>query len=163
METPITKAQNKKLHVLLSHQPGLMEAKREFLLRFTNGRTNSAKRLTRKEAAEIIDVLEREDPCRKMIRKIFAIAHSMKWISPKIGMESERRMNEAVIDMFLKRRGIKKKLLREYSCAELPSLVSQFEQIERHSRESLERKEYNDEIASILMELSIESSFKSNS
>jgi len=155
MDALITPAQNRKLHFLLSRQPGLMDSKREFISNFTDGRTDSARRLTRREAAKIINALQVEDPCGKMIRKIYAICYSMEWIFDHEGDENEKRMNRAVIDGFLKKRGIYKKALQDYTCNELPLLVSQFESIERHSKESAERQEISKEIDAILDELGI--------
>lgn len=156
MQELITPAQSRKLHTLLSHL-GLMDEKKQMIANFTNNRTTSSRQLTRKEAAILIDGMDKEDPARKMIKKIYAICHSLGWIDNARKPE-EYHINTAIIDLFLKRKGVKKKRLRDYTYSELPELVNQFVMIERHCRQQEERKSFQNEIDSILMELGIEKS-----
>jgi hypothetical protein len=150
----ITPAQSKKLHTLLSHL-GLMEQKKDVITSFTEERTSSSKQLTRNEAAVLIDRLDKEDPAKKMIRKIFAICHSMQWITPHNGDIEEKRMNQAVIDMFLKKRGVYKKNLRDYTFSQLPELVTQFESIQKHCQEQSARKAFKEEMDRMLEDVRV--------
>lgn len=154
MQELITPSQSKKLHTLLSHL-GLMDEKRQMITNFTGGRTSSSRQLTRKEAAVLIDGMDKEDPAKKMIRKIFAICHAMNWIPAHNGNESEKRMNQAVIDMFLKKRGTYKKRLQDHTFSELPAVVSQFESIQKHCHEQANRKAFKAEMDSILAEVRV--------
>jgi hypothetical protein len=133
----ITHEQLKKLHTLLSQQ-GMMDYKKELVYEFSGHRTDSSKQLTLIEARELIMHLAENDPCNKMRRKIIAICY-------KIGMiygstQADKKINMAVINSFLLKRGYLKKPLNDYSRSELPKLVTQFEQVLKHNQKSFERK-----------------------
>lgn len=149
-----TTQQLKKFFALLKNN-GLTEHRASIISTFTNGRTRSSRDLTRKEIAGIIDHLDMQDPCRKMRRKVYAIAHELDWIPPHNGNEAEKKINQAVIDRFLKNRGVHKKNLRDYTCAELPALVSQFESIKKKCQVASERKAVQAELAKIMAEVRV--------
>jgi hypothetical protein len=71
---------------------------------------------------------------QKMRRKLFAIARAMGWCSGDTA--EDHAMNRAVVDKFLIEHSYLKKPLSSYTPAELPKLVSQFEQIQKHSKAS---------------------------
>jgi hypothetical protein len=113
---------------------GLMEEKKALIWQFTDERTESSREMTLREANELIRFLEKYDPLEKMKKKVFAIAHSIGWIIA--GDETDKKINQAAIDKFIKKHGTVKKALNEQNKAELAKTVSQFEMIAKHTQES---------------------------
>ncbi len=72
------------------------------------------------------------EQAQKMRRKIFAIGRALGWLSGN--SPEDLAMNSAKLDTFLSEHGYLKKPLRYFSPAELPKLVSQFEQIQKHDK-----------------------------
>lgn len=124
---------NKQLHTLLSAN-GLMAEKANIVLGFTQGRSESSKELTEREAREMIEWMrsltpspspqrERGDAANKMRRKIISLAYEMHWA--KAG---DWRAAVAAIDKFcLSEKSLFKKALNAHSYKELVQVVSQFE------------------------------------
>ena len=80
---------------------------------------------------KVIKMLQKNDPCDKMRKKIISICYQLGWIYN--GNDDDKKMNMAKIDAFLKSRGYIKKPLNQYTKSELPKLVSQFQQIARNN------------------------------
>ncbi|MES2732864.1 MAG: hypothetical protein V4714_14010 [Bacteroidota bacterium] len=151
----ITLPQNKRLHQLL-HELDLMEDKKHLISMITRGRTESSKELSVNEAKTLILHLEGigspDSVADRMRKKIFAICYKLEWIygnSPE-----DHKMNRVIIDNFIKTKGYLKKPLNAFTVAELPKLVSQFEQIEKHT----EKAQAGKAVKGLLDELNISSS-----
>ncbi|OKL40277.1 hypothetical protein [Pontibacter flavimaris] len=153
-----TDTQNKKLHLLLN-KAGLAAEKPDLVAFYTNGRTSSSRDMYFHEAQKLIVYLESitsnsastpTDRADTMRKKVIAICYELGWIEPTDSPE-ERKINMAVIDGFLKKRGYIKKPLNEFTVRELPRLISQFEQILEHSKQTAGSKAVN----SLLAELNI--------
>lgn len=129
-------SQNKHLHTLLT-ATGLMVEKKNLVLSFSKGRSESSKDLTDTEAAELVSWLrtkqtifinKNNDASNRMRRKIISMAHEMHWhiLDP---FPKGRRL---VVDMarlnnWCKKFGYLHKNLNSYTSEELPILVTQFE------------------------------------
>jgi len=159
MPIKITPAQNRRLHQLLN-QTEMMDEKRSILDHFTHGQTESAKELSFAEAHAIIQYLEgftrKEDGADKMRKKIFAICYTIGWIygnSPE-----DRKINQAAIDRIIQKIGYLKKPLNEFTPAQLPKLVSQFEQIEKYYKNyntAQAGKEADQAVSDLIKELNL--------
>jgi len=155
----ITPAQNRRLHQLL-HDLGLMEDKKHLVSMTTRGRTESSKELSVAEAKTLILHLEgvttKDDRADKMRKKIFAICYNIGWIygnSPE-----DRKINQAAIDRIVQKIGYLKKPLNEFTPAQLPKLVSQFEQIEKYYRNynsAQAGKEADQAVSDLIKELNL--------
>ncbi len=105
------------------------EYKRDLVLQYSNGRATSTKDLFYQEANMLIDQLniatgkDRDEiKAENMRRKIIALAHKMHW---KDGSKADmQRINNWCIN-----KGYLHKRLNDYNNAELPKLVSQFENV----------------------------------
>ncbi len=130
-----TKAQNTRLHALLVALNIDTDQKLDFVIQFSNERVFSSADLTVDECQAFISHLQAlkdgfrpaqrmdNDPANKQRRKILAICHEMHWT--KNGKVDMIRLNA-----FLEKSGhLHKKNLNEYQLNELPTLVSQFEQL----------------------------------
>lgn len=152
MPIKITAAQNRRLHQLLN-ETGLIEDKKDLVRSFTNGRAESSKELSVKEANRLILHLEgfhqTHDPADRMRKKIFAICHHLQWIYGS--SEVDKKLNQVKIDAFIKRYGYLKKPLNAYTRLELPKLVSQLEIIEK----KYEAAKINNAVDSLLKELNL--------
>lgn len=146
--------QMKRLHTLL-HKTGLMDAKRDLIFHYTNGRTTSARELMADECDNLIDHLLETDPRQKMIRKVFALAYDLGIIYS--GNEDDKKMNKVALDAWLKRRSYLHKPLNEYQTNELPKLVSQMMTTLKHNAQSDARKEAKESVDDLLNELGIQS------
>lgn len=125
----ITPQQLKKLQTIRNQDAWLRDsdAWHGFIMRFTDGRTNTSKQLSLEEARELIELLDESN--RKMRNKVYAICASMGWFQS--GSRDDDKMNWAIVDKFLKVRGVVKKPIRQCSHKELVAVVSQFENIQK--------------------------------
>ncbi|MFB9862387.1 phage protein GemA/Gp16 family protein [Rufibacter immobilis] len=157
--------QNRRLHFLLN-ELGLMDYKAELVEQHSATKSTSSKDLTPQEAKALIDHLERSKtrqsrdqrpqqrtPEEKMRRKIFAICYTIGWIEGD--SKEDRAMNRAKIDSFCTRNSYLKKPLNDYTLAELPKLVSQFELIKKHVEQSKTNKEAGQAVRAVLAELGL--------
>jgi hypothetical protein len=128
MQKTITPKQLKAVHTLFS-KAGVKEidSKRDVIMSFTGGRTNSSKLMNFNEAEALIGHLKSMDPqttgADKMRKKIISLAHEMNW-KLEGGKIDIRHINE-----WCKKFGYLHKALDEYRYNELPELVTQFENV----------------------------------
>lgn len=136
------KQQNKRLHGLLNElkleADELADFKKQKALHYSNGRTDSTSKLLVHECQALINELgvvrptvrkEREkaaqelDPSNKMRRKILSICREMgnEWFNGSY--------NWPKINAWLEKFGYLHKGLNDYTEAELPKLVTQFESL----------------------------------
>jgi len=139
---------------------GLMEDKKHLVSMTTRGRTDSSKELSVAEAKTLIlhleGVTKKDDGADKMRKKIFAICYNIGWIygnSPE-----DRKINQAAIDKIVQKIGYLKKPLNEFTLAQLPKLVSQFEQIEKYYKNynsAQAGKEADQAVSDLIKELNL--------
>lgn len=142
-----TAGQNRQLYLLLN-STGLIQQKENLALSFSNHRTESTSELTVLECTELIKYLKNEeqkkkvkrhefdknDPAQKMRRKILSICHEMGW------EDSGGRIDWERLNSWLVKYGYKKyETLNQYSEKELPTLVTQFENLLKSRYESKHR------------------------
>jgi hypothetical protein len=105
--------------------------KEELILAATNERTTSVRAMYFEEALQLLQKLNAKpkfDPREKMIRKIYSLAHEMRWVLPnKPTVVDVDYMNKRLIQY-----GYLKKPLHQYSYAELPKLLTQVEEMHTH-------------------------------
>lgn len=112
---------NRKFHATLN-QLGLMDDKRDIIMEFTAGRTDSARALSNQELRELcegLNVGRAIPPGDKQRKAIISMAHEMNW--RKAGKADMPRING-----WCNTYGYLKKDLNSYTVAELPKLVTQF-------------------------------------
>lgn len=142
--TPITPAQLKCLNTLISKRGIGKEAKASMVAGFSQGRCTSSKALLHSEAEAMIKHLQSLQPhaaeAAKMRNKILYYAHEMNWRqadpSPT-GGSRKGAVDMARIDAWCRKFGYLHKALDQYEYAELPRLVTQFEQVYRSYLKSL--------------------------
>jgi len=157
--------QNRRLHFLLN-ELGLMEHKAELVEQYSATNATSSRELTPQEAKALIEHLERSKtrqgrspkpqytPEEKMRRKIFAICYTIGWIEGD--SPTDRAINRAKINSFCIRNSYLRKPLNDYTPEELPKLVSQFEQIQKHVEKSKINKEAGQAVRAVLAELGLD-------
>lgn len=148
----ITTAQNAKLHTLLS-QLGLMDCKKDLLLHYTSGRTDSARELTMEEARDLISQLAAKDPRQRHIKAIWHLAHRAGIIYGDSAEDNQ--INAAKLNLFLKSRGTVKKELRSMNLDELKKVHRQFEGIVSNNRKAADNKQAREATQHLLDELNI--------
>lgn len=128
--TTITKAQNKRLHQLLS-KLGYMEYKEQIVSSYSNGRVAHSSELYSVEADRAIKGLQaewkkkqksQEDKANTMRRKLIALTYQLNWVVE--GKADMERLNNWCV----KYGGFSKKL-NEHTLEELPKVITQFEQM----------------------------------
>lgn len=126
--------QNRRLHALIGELKIDAETKEDLVYEISAGRVKSSAFLTFEEANSLINnlqVLKNKNfkpvvpqtdwVVDKMRRKILSIGHEMGW-KLKTGKIDMERINE-----FCVARGHQHKRLNDYTKAELPILITQFE------------------------------------
>ena len=139
MEKTITKDQLKIIHTLLSKR-GLSVNKKELVYSFSDGRTESSRELTLKEAKRFIQYLKDNDESGDVIKRIYHLGYVSGIIYGDT--PEDKAMNTAKLNMFLKERGTVKKALHQQSIKELKRTVKQFESIARKSTEKKSLQEF---------------------
>jgi hypothetical protein len=138
-----TESQNKRLHLLIGKLAIGAEQKEELVYEFTGGRETSSAKMEVRECNALIGHLEIlsgqstatktkgygftqvNDAANKMRRKILSIVHELGWELPG-GKIDWARLNE-----YLNKYGYLHKALNDYKYEELPTLVTQFENLQR--------------------------------
>jgi len=121
MSNSIQPAQMKLLHSLLNSTK-MMSQKETLVISFTAGRSKSSKDLSYQEARALITHLKSLDSAHKMRCKIIKLAHEIDWHHAGTTTIDMPKLNE-----WCRKYGYLKKELNAYTEAELPKLVSQFE------------------------------------
>lgn len=107
------------------------DTKREMIYQATQGRTDSSRELDQNECNRLISELNsllNNDRANTMRRKIFSICHELGWhISGTMKVDQDR------MEAWLGKYGYLHKPLMQYTAAELPALVTQFEEMLRKS------------------------------
>lgn len=135
-----TLQQNKVLHAIIGQLGLSSELKEDLVFQFTGGRSIKSSEMLMEECRALINHLNTikqqsvqvvkapapvkyYTPEEKMRRKIISIAHEMNWKQPS-GKADMSRINE-----FCLQRGHAHKTLNDYTKAELPTLITQFEKL----------------------------------
>jgi hypothetical protein len=146
-------ALNKQLHALLT-QTNRMQVKPHLVESFTNGRTNSSAAMTHYEAIELVKHLKQmlankqlpntspkpiaqvmhtatktdADRANNMRKKIIALAHQMGWSTTHV-TSGKTIADMPHINIWCIKYGYLHKPLNNYTLAELPKLVTQFDNL----------------------------------
>jgi hypothetical protein len=147
-----TQSQIKKLHVLFTNLQ-LMDEKKSIISDVTNGRTQSTKELTDKEATDLIGHLCEFLPCEKLKSAIRYLAYRANMIYGN--SETDKILNKVKIDMFLHQKGAVKKDLEKQNYQELIKTHRQFEAICANNSRSVHNKTANKAVKELLNELNL--------
>ncbi len=139
----ITTKQLIKIKTLMSRKK-LLDYSEDMALSYSEGRTTHISELHYREALGLILYLE--DPPEtspkgselhtskaKMQRKILSMAHEMGWKTPASG----GKIDMSRVNNWCEQYGHRHKPLNLYTAAELPQLVTQFEQMYKKRLEAL--------------------------
>lgn len=105
------------------------DLKEELVMRFTNGRTPRSSEMDVRECQALINYLQAlvnktfNDPADRMRKKILSICHEMGWELPNGKIDWDR------LNGYLTKYGYLHKELNDYTNDELPTLVTQFENL----------------------------------
>lgn len=120
MKTSISNAQKQAIMI---HVRRLKLDKDELVYGASGGRTTSLRELTSDEARQLLSNLFETDPAQPMRKKIFSMAHEMRWVqSNNPGKVDSNRLDQVLIKF-----GYLHKPLMQYKYEELPRLVTQVE------------------------------------
>jgi hypothetical protein len=145
-----TKGQIQKLHILLKNL-GLQDEKKELVLHFTEGRTDSSTKMTIKEARTLLMSLAEHDPSERLKSIIFSLAYQAGLI---YGYTiDDKKMNAAKLNMFLKERGAVRKDINSMSYTELIKVNRQFKAMVVNNRKTQENKKAGKLVNDLLDEL----------
>jgi hypothetical protein len=134
---PITKSQIIAINVAIKKK-GLIDDKKKIISDASNGRVTSTKDLHFDEAHSLLmflnaDTDNNQEKIDKQVRKLFAIAYDLKWISERSvignGGKLEKKKDFSVLYKWVKSYGYLKKELRDYNEKELPRLITQLQQV----------------------------------
>lgn len=127
----ISKAQNKRLHQLLS-EVGYARYKAQIVGSYTSGRTEHSSDMYNNEAASMIAYLEAErekcraqkaEKCNTMRRKLIAMCYQLGWVN------EQGKFDMIHLNNWCKQYGGFKKNLNEHDEKELPKLITQLQQV----------------------------------
>jgi len=121
-----TKQQLKYFHYL-TRQHDMKELRAGMALGASGNRTNDPKELSTKEMSALISNLTTDDAATIMRRKIFSLAHTIGW--SKFDAEDELIPDYDHINGWMMQYSYLHKPLGHYSEAELPKLITQFEEM----------------------------------
>lgn len=139
MERQITPNQLKMIHILLKER-GLMDQKENIVTSFSDGRTNSSRDLTMKEAKALIDYLIEDDKKKAIIKGIWHLAYITNMIYGDT--YEDGKMNAAKLNLFCIVRGTVKKNIELQTLSELKKTHRQFEGIYRKQIETQDKEKY---------------------
>jgi hypothetical protein len=136
MEKIMNAAQHKLVMTMFS-KLGLIHQKENIVAGFSNGKTTSTRALDHNASIELIRWLKSQDKeeqaAEKQRRKIIAIARTMGWekivVQPDGSIKKKADMER--IDNWCLKFGYLHKKLNHYKLYELPTLVTQFEAVEK--------------------------------
>lgn len=148
----VTIPQIKKIHTLLNNI-GALDDKKEIIMAFTGGRTESTKELSLFEARDLIQQLSHNDPREKHRKAVVYLAYKAGIIYGNT--KEDYQMNRVKLNMFLKERGAIKKDLEKMDLLELKQTHKQFEAIIRNNNKSKDNKDAKRLADALLNELGI--------
>ena len=131
MTTKRTNKQHRQLFALCNKLRIEKEQREELVYKFTNGRETSSAEMLEPECDKLIAHLHSlgkpsvNDPADKMRKKILSICHDMHWETPSGKIDWSRLNN------WLAKYGYMHKSLNSYTLEELPTLVTQFERLQK--------------------------------
>lgn len=137
MSTKASKEQIIAVNAILA-KSGQMENKAHIIANATNGRTTHSSELFFEEAKGLIAALTNANtygktlrkPSKKMVGKLFAMAHEMGWIKQNVNVGKNGLQNKkdySILHNWIEKYGYLHKPLNQYSYSELPKLVYQLE------------------------------------
>lgn len=97
--------------------------KDELVYGASSGRTTSLRQLTMIEAKGLLSILLESDPANNMRKKIYSMAHEMRWVKSSDPGKVDKQKLDAIVLKY----GYLHKKLMSYSYEELPKLVTQVE------------------------------------
>lgn len=138
-DLPITPAQNRKLHALLS-KTGKIKFKAELVLSHTDGRTDTSSEMLSYEADNLCHYLNKQlaatepDAVDRQRKKILAICHTLQWYKRDASGALITKDGRPVLDFdrintFCTTKTKYKKPLQAHTAQELPQLVTVFEKL----------------------------------
>lgn len=147
-----TAKQIQKLQCLY-RELGLVEQKKDLLLTFTHGRTDSTAGLTFDEARDLIQDIGQHEPAQRIRKMIFSFAYRAGIIYGET--ETDKKINQAKLNMFLRDRGTVKKDLEKQTMPELKKTLAQFAAVVKNTQKSTDNKEAANLTKELLTELNL--------
>jgi len=122
-----TKEQSIRLHTIIGKLGITPEIKEELVYNITQGRASSTKDLTHLECDTLIKTLQPNVPIEgdKQRKKILSIVHELGWETPT------GKIDWNTLNPYLLKYGYLHKSFNDYTPKELPTLVTQFENLLR--------------------------------
>ena len=138
-DKPVTAQQVKALHTVFRQMGMDADERHEFIVNFTDGRTNSTKELTMNEARKLLDILGKDQreayqrEAKQVCKQIYALSFQISFLNKGFdnGTTEEFEMNKAKINVFCRNNTRFHKNLTEMSLAELKEVKKQMEAIAR--------------------------------
>lgn len=143
-------AQIQKLQCLY-RELKLTEQKKELLLAFSEGRTDSTAGLTFDEARDLIQELAQHEPRERIRKAVFSFAYQAGIIYGET--ETDKKINRAKLNMFLRDRGAVKKDIEKQTLDELKLTMAQMAGIVRGNERTVNNKAAKAATAELLKEL----------
>jgi hypothetical protein len=150
-----TKSQITKLHILLNNLD-LIDDKTAIIADLTNGRTTSSKGLYLREAKHLIARLCEFDPTERLRGIIMQAA----WTAGIIygNSETDKLLNKAKLDLFLKEKGAVKVELYKQTYPQLRKTNKQMQAICKAVGHSRDKKAADSAVSDLLNELNLNTS-----
>ena len=138
-DKPVTAQQVKALHTVFRQMGMDADERHEFIVNFTDGRTNSTKELTMNEARKLLDILGKDQreayqrEAKQVCKQIYALSFQISFLNKGFdnGTTEEFEMNKAKINVFCRNNTRFHKNLTEMTLAELKEVKKQMEAIAR--------------------------------
>jgi hypothetical protein len=131
----------------------LTEHKKEILLHFTKGRTDSTAGLTFDEARDLIQDIAQHEPTEKMRKAIFSLAYQAGIIYGE--SDTDKKINRAKLNIFLRERGTVKKDIEKQTLTELKNTYAQCAAIVKSHTKTADNKQAKQLTDQLLNELNI--------
>ena len=148
----ITNPQLEKFHVLLNNL-GIIDQKQHMVYSISDGRTTSSKELSFDEARTLIMNLSQYDPRERTKSVIFSLAYKAGIIYGE--SDTDKKINTAKLNAFIRDRGAVKKDLNEMNQQELNKVHRQFESIVRNTQNSTDKKTADSLVKNLLEDLNL--------
>jgi hypothetical protein len=145
-------AQIQKLQCLY-RELKIVEQKKEILLNWTKGRTDSTAGLTMDEARDLIQSLAQHEPTERLRKMIFSFGYRCGLLygeSPE-----DKQINRAKLNMFLRERGAVKKDIEKQTLEELKKTMGQFAAMRNNNEKNANNKDAKKVTNELLNELNL--------